>query len=263
VPSPEHDAQELAAYVLGTSRAALIAAAVWSTGGRGIFEALVRRRAEREPLQHLTERAYFRHLELAVGPGVFIPRPETELLVDLVLADCGPGKYAVDLCAGSGAVGLAVATEAPGTAVHLVEADSIAAGWLLRNMQELAPGVVVHQVSVSEVGETIAAGSMDVVTANPPYVPLGAPVGPEVGHDPALAVWGGVDGLDVVREVAVAAALLLRPGGLLAVEHDESHQPQVIELLQTTGFTEVTGHQDLTGRARFVTARAATREGTQ
>ncbi len=242
VPSAEHDAAALASYVLG-ERAVL---ASFDGGTQRRYDVLVARRARREPLQHLTGVAPFRHVELAVGPGVFIPRPETEGLVDLVLKACGPDTVAVDLCAGSGAIALAIATERPGTDVHAVEGSADALPWLTRN----AGGVVtVHHGGAADFAGVVA----DVVVSNPPYLPLGLDVDPEVAADPAVALWGGVDGLDVVHEVVAAAARLLRPGGLLALEHDASHQPAVLECLQRKGFVQVTGHQDLSGRDRYAT----------
>lgn len=255
VSSPRFDAEELAAHAVGTTRSGLPGLAQWPAGGFDRFQLLIDHRAGRIPLQHLLGRAYFRHLELVVGPGVFLPRPETELLVELVSGDCGPGVTLVDLCAGSGAVGLAVATEHPGTVVHLVEVDPDAVEWLGRNVAELAPTARVHPVAVAEFA-AVDRIAVDVVTANPPYVPLGTPVEPEVAYDPALARWGGGDGLDVIREVVAAARLLLRPGGLLALEHDESHQDSVLELLSDNGFSQIEGHADLTGRPRFATGRA-------
>ena len=242
VPSAEHDAGALAAYVLG-ERSLL---ASFDGGTQRRYDALVTRRAHREPLQHLTGIAPFRHVELAVGPGVFIPRPETEGLVDLVLKACGPDTVAVDLCAGSGAIALAIATERPGTEVHAVEASPDALPWLTRN----AGGVVtVHHGAVADVAGVTA----DVVVSNPPYLPLGLDIDPEVAADPPLALWGGADGLDVIQEVVAAAGRLLRPGGLLALEHDASHQSAVLECLRRSGFEQVTGHRDLSGRDRYAT----------
>lgn len=243
VPSPRHDAEALAEHVLGRR-------ARWATfdaATRSRYDDLVARRAARVPLQHLTGMAPFRHLELAVGPGVFVPRPETEGLVDLVLPACGPGAVVVDLGAGSGAIALALVTERPGTEVHAVEAAAGALPWLRRNVGD---AVTVHGVPVAD----LVGPSADVVVSNPPYLPLGLAVEPEVAADPAAALWGGIDGLDVVREVVAAAARLLRPGGLIALEHDVSHQSQVLELLRRSGFRGVTGHDDLTGRPRYASA---------
>lgn len=245
VPSPRYDAGELAAFVLGVPRSRLVPL---SGEQRARFDALVARRAAREPLQHLTGEAPFRHLVLAVGPAVFVPRPETEGLVDLVLADCGPGRVAVDLCAGSGAIAASIAHEAPGTEVHAVELSADALPWLRRNA---GPGVAVHHADVTSYVGPVA----DVVASNPPYLPEGLEVEPEVAADPPLALWGGRDGLALVPAVIDTAARLLRPGGLLALEHDVSHQPAVLECLRRKGFDDVRGHRDLTGRDRYATGR--------
>lgn len=249
VASPDHDARVLAEHVLG--RRGLLASFDGGTMRR--FEALVARRAAREPLQHLTGMAPFRYLELAVGPGVFVPRPETEGLVDLVLSRCGPDRVAVDLCAGSGAIALALATERPGTTVHAVELSPDALPWLARNAGGL---VSVHHADIRTWRPELVA---DVVVSNPPYLPTGPQhdpqaLDPEVAdYDPAAALWGGEDGLAVIGEVIATAADLLAVGGLVALEHDARHQPAVLECLRRSGFGAVAGHQDLTGRPRYAT----------
>jgi release factor glutamine methyltransferase len=245
VPSARHDAEALARSVAGDDDRLDVAA----------YDDLVARRAAREPLQHLIGTAAFRHLELCVGPGVFVPRPETEGLVDLVLPGCGPGRRAIDLCAGSGAIAIALATEAPGTDVVAVEVSPEALPWLRRNVAALAPhDVDIHAGSVDDaLGDLFADVLADVVVSNPPYLPDGWVVDPEVEADPAIALWGGPDGLTVIRAVVVAAARLLRPGGLVAVEHDASHQPAVLDCLRRKGFVDVRGHRDLTGRDRYAT----------
>jgi release factor glutamine methyltransferase len=275
LPSPRVDAELLAAHVLGTPRSRLLLAAPFDPGQAERFGYLVDRRARREPLQHLTGSAPFRTIDLLVGPGVFVPRPETELLVDEALrrlparpADA-PGPVVVDLCSGSGAIALAVAHELPGARVTAVEADPDAYRWLERNAARRAaagdPPVRTLLADVTDPGLPAGvpglaalAGRVDAVLCNPPYVPDGTPVPPEVaGHDPARAVFGGPDGLAVIRPVAALAVRLLRPGGLLAVEHDDSHAPAVLAALrEQPGLTGVAGHDDLTGRPRYVTASA-------
>jgi release factor glutamine methyltransferase len=245
VPSPRADAEVLAAHVLGIPRSRLVLA---GPPDPQRFAGLIARRANREPLQHLTGTAPFRHLEVQVGPGVFVPRPESELLVEHALA-LRPA-IAVDLCAGSGALGLALAQEVPGCVVHAVEVDPVAYGWLQRNSN---PQVHTHLAAVAGCLPELDA-QVDVVLANPPYLLPGVVLEPEAAQDPALALYGGGAGaLDQVRECVAAAVRLLRPGGLLALEHDASQAQQVLGLLEAA-FTGATEHRDLTGRPRFVVA---------
>lgn len=293
VPSPRVDAEILLAYATGTrrsdvARAALLGAdlealAAVGSGGRssaddvaGSFAALVARRGRREPLQHLTGTAPFRHLDLAVGPGVFVPRPETEQVAQAaidaareVVAERGDAVV-VDLCTGSGAIALAVATEVPGTRVHAVELDAAAYGWARRNVTAVreGSGVVVHLVR-GDARRAFAGrpdgggldGACDVVVSNPPYVPPGAvPRDAEVAdHDPAVALYGlGHDGLEVPRGVTAAAARLLRPGGLYVMEHAEVQDVAARAMVDATGaFGPATTRADLTGRPRMVLARRA------
>jgi release factor glutamine methyltransferase len=246
VPSPEHDARELLRHAKRT---------------HVDVDQLLDARARRVPLQHLIGSAGFRYLEIAVGPGVFVPRPETELLVDEVLAalrgSTSPRPLVVDLCAGSGAIGLSVAHEHPTAFVHLVEASPDAFGWLQRNAG-LVPGrTELHLADLAD-APTGLAGSVDVVASNPPYLPhedAGA-VDPEVrDHDPAVALWADDDGLAVIRRVVDRATGLLRPDGTLVVEHSERHAERVPALLQAAGFVDVAAHDDLTRRPRYTTGR--------
>jgi release factor glutamine methyltransferase len=244
VPSPGHDAAELAAHVLGTTRTRLLLHDELSPDQRVRLEALVARRLSRVPLQHLVGTAPFRRLELLVGPGVFVPRPETELVAEAAvraLAARPEGhRVAVDLCAGSGALALALATEVPGSQVHAVEVDPAAAEWTTRNIEAQADRlatagstVTLHvddATTCAEPGGPLStlAGRVAVVATNPPYVPDGAvPRDPEVRlHDPARALYGGPDGLVVVRGLLRQAAVLLGPGGLLVVEHGDEQGPE-------------------------------------
>lgn len=293
------EAEQLAAHAVGVSRGRLALVAELTADQFACFEALLARRARREPLQHLLGRAGFRHLDLAVGPGVFVPRPETELLagwgIEQALRRTAAGRAAaehlaveqpagqpetttegpaqvlvVDLCSGSGAIALAVANEVPSARVVAVERSADALSWLRRNATERAaagdrpirvvagdvtdPRLVTDPAQLAE-----AAGRVDVLLCNPPYVPDGTGVPPEVAeHDPAEAVFGGTDGLAVIRAVIDRAAALLRPGGVFGVEHDDTHGAAVPALLRADGrFVEVTGHLDLAGRPRFATARLA------
>ncbi|WP_432536470.1 peptide chain release factor N(5)-glutamine methyltransferase [Kineococcus arenarius] len=266
VPSPRTDAEVLLAHALGVDRSRLgVLAALGSHVEPGRFEDLVDQRAGRVPLQHLTGRAPFRSLELAVGPGVFVPRPETEVVAQLAvdeaarLAGAGARPVVVDLCTGSGAIALAVATEVPAAAVHAVELDPLAHAWARRNADELAPALDLR------LGDAAGAfgdldGTVDVVVSNPPYVPPGAvPQEVEVArHDPEVALYGGGDdGLEVPRRVVAAAARLLRPGGLLVVEHAEVQEHGARRLVPGPVWRDATGHRDLTGRPRCTSARRA------
>jgi release factor glutamine methyltransferase len=260
VPSPEHDAAELLAHVLGTDRARLPLVDEVPPAAQDAYDALVARRADREPLQHLTGEAWFRHVRLAVGPGVFTPRPETELLagwaVDEARAMTEP--VVVDLCTGSGAIARAVADEVPEARVHAVELDEPAYSWAERNLAGTAVDL--------RLGDAFTAfddlrGQVHVVVCNPPYVPLEAweSVALEArDHDPHLALFSGQDGLDAIRRLAVRAAELLRLGGVLGVEHADVQGQAVPAVLSSTGrWADIRDHPDLAGRPRFTTARLA------
>ncbi|MEV6926183.1 peptide chain release factor N(5)-glutamine methyltransferase [Dactylosporangium sp. NPDC051485] len=257
VASPRVDAELLAAHALGVPRARLLTASLDRAGAAG-FARLVAGRAARVPLQHLTGHAPFYGLELAVGPGVFVPRFETELMVEWALARLTPQARVVDLCSGSGAIALAVATRLPTAQVYCVERSEAALAWLRGNVARLAPGV---EVVVGDVADDAVlaglTGTVDMVLCNPPYVPESAPVDVEVAeHDPHEAVFAGADGLDLMPAVARAAARLLRPGGLLAIEHDDTQGGSLPRLLAATGhFGDVEDHRDLAGRPRYTTAR--------
>ncbi|NYD59653.1 release factor glutamine methyltransferase [Nocardioides marinisabuli] len=260
VASPEHDAAELLAHVLGTDRGRLVLVDEVEPRAVTSYDALVARRASREPLQHLTGSAWFRHVELAVGPGVFVPRPETELLagwaVEQALALDEP--VVVDLCTGSGAVAKAVAHEVPHAHVHAVELDPDAHAWAERNLAGTGVDLRLGDMA-TELEELV--GTVDVVVCNPPYVPLEAweSVSPEArDHDPHLALFSGQDGLDALRVLERRAAVLLRPGGVLGAEHADVQGASAPEVLSRTGrWRDVRDHHDLAGRARFVTARLA------
>lgn len=257
VASPRVDAELLAAHALGVGRGRLLLTDTVRADELGRFTALVERRAERIPLQHLLGTAAFRHLDLAVGDGVFVPRPETELLAGWGIEHTAPGATVVDLCSGTGAVALSVADEAAPGRVFAVERSPAALDYLRRNAGAF-PVVRVVAGDVTD-PELLAEcrGRVDVLLCNPPYVPVGTAVPPEVAdHDPAEAVFGGTDGLDVIRPVVALAAALLRPGGVAGIEHDDVHADAVPGLLAADGrFTAITAHRDLTGRPRFATAR--------
>ena len=261
VASPEHDAAELLAHVLGTTRSRLPLVEGVDTDAQAAFAELVARRATREPLQHLTGSAAFRHVELLVGAGVFVPRPETELLAGWAIeqaGEVGQSPVVVDLCCGSGAIALSVADEVPGAAVHAVELDLGAHAWAERNL-----GATRVDLRLGDMADAFPDldGTVDVVACNPPYIPLEAwaSVAPEVrDHDPALALWSGDDGLDAMRVLERTAARLLRPGGWVGAEHADAQGDSAAQVFVDSGrWTEVRDHLDLAGRARYVTARLA------
>ena len=260
VASPEHDAAELLAHVLDTSRGQLPLIDEVTPPAAEQYAGLIRRRAAREPLQHLTGRAYFRHVELAVGPGVFLPRPETELLAGWAVeqASAIDEPTVVDLATGSGAIALAIATEVPGATVHAVELDPDAHAWAQRNLE--GSGVELRLGDLATAFDELI-GEVDVITCNPPYVPLTAweSVAPEArDHDPQLALFSGDDGLDALRVLAGRAAVLLRPGGWVGAEHADAQGESAPAVFVATGrYEQVRDHRDLAGRPRHLTARLA------
>jgi release factor glutamine methyltransferase len=264
VESPRVDAELLLGHVLGLSRGALLTLADVPDDDADRFTALVGERADRVPLQHLTGRAPFRHLELAVGPGVFVPRPETEQLAGWAVERLAgiPAPVVVDLGSGSGALALSIAQEHPGARVTAVERDPGAIEWTRHNAgARAAAGDTPVDVVQGDMTDPRLLqhldGTVDLVVSNPPYVPDGATVPREVAeHDPPLALWGGPDGLDVVRGMLGTAARLLRPGGLLGIEHADQQGNALPALVRAHGvFADVADHADLAGRPRFATAR--------
>ncbi|MCG7415390.1 peptide chain release factor N(5)-glutamine methyltransferase [Microbacterium aurum] len=267
VPTPDVDAELLAGHVFGMSRGELAAASLRGDaagdGGRdagdlAAFAELIERRAAREPLQHLTGTAPFRHLELRVGPGVFVPRPETEMVAQLAIdalratADAEP--IAVDLGTGSGAIALAMATEVPHARVHAAENSVDAFIWAKENFARIAPHARLAFIDLAEAfGEL--DGTVSVLVSNPPYVPDAAiPRDPEVRFwDPPAALYGGADGLDVVRTLSRVGLRLLRPGGTLVIEHGEWQGEPIRELLAADGWRATATHPDLTTRDRATT----------
>ena len=262
VPSPENDALALAAHVLrrpvGELRTAMVLGA--PAPDAAAYERLVEQRADRVPLQHLTGRAAFRRLELAVGPGVFTPRPETEVVAGFAIeaaraVDGAP--VVVDLCTGSGAIALAVADEVPAATVYAVELGEDAHAWAARNIADTGLSVtLVHGDATSAFAEL--EGTVDVVVSNPPYIPVGMePLDPEVrDHDPELALYGGSeDGLAIPLAVAARAAVLLAPGGVLVMEHADSQGASLPTALDRTGcWVGVRDEPDLSGRPRATVA---------
>lgn len=259
VASPEHDARALMAHVLGCSPSELLLHRELTGPQTERYAELIELRADRVPLQHLTGVAGFRRLELAVGPGVFVPRPETEAMVEWALSQIGADALVVDLCTGSAAIALSIVDERPDARVHAVEREADAIAWAARNvertMRSERASVTLHHADIDGCLPELS-GQVDLVVANPPYIPLGAAVEREVAeHDPSAALWGGGDGLDVVRVVIRTAARLLRPGGRLAIEHADRQGESVPALVRRMGsWVQVADHQDLAGRPRFTTA---------
>ena len=260
VASPDYDAAELLAHVLGTTRAGLALLSDVPPAACAPYDRLVARRAAREPLQHLTGGAAFRHVELAVGPGVFVPRPETELLAGWAIeaALARPAPVVVDLCTGSGAIARSVADEVPAADVHAVELDEQAFVWAERNLA--GSGVDLRHGDMATAFDDLL-GSVDVVVCNPPYIPLDAweSVAPEArDHDPHLALFSGADGLDAIRVLERRAAALLRPGGVVGAEHADVQGEDAPGVFVETGrWRDVADHRDLAGRPRYLTARLA------
>ena len=275
VPSPRVDAELLLAHALGVPRGRLFLSDPVESSDGVRFEALLIRRLARVPLQHILGEAPFRHLLLQVGRGVFVPRPETEIVAEFVIAALGRdggSRVVVDLCTGSGAIALAIATEVQGVVVHAVELETAALEWAARNVEAHAGSVDgvgsqlhLHQGDATMVHLGVLAslvGKVDVVVSNPPYIPDDAvPRDPEVrDYDPPRALYGGHDGLDVVRGLAISAASLLRPGGLLVIERgdaqgEDSGAAGVPYVLRESGsFSEVIDHPDLGGRDRMTSA---------
>jgi release factor glutamine methyltransferase len=218
------------------------------------YAQLVQRRCNHEPVQYLTGTAGFRNLDLAVGPGVLVPRPETEGLVEEVLKHIAnlPGPVSViDLGAGSGAMAISIATEAPNTHVIAVEKSPEAIEWLKQNVAFYDESIRIVQGDVADVLDGVKC---DVVVANPPYVPDSQPLPKDVAtFEPAIALFGGSDGLELPKRFIAAAARLLKAGGLLAIEHTETQGESIANLL-STDFTQISLHLDLTGRPRWTSA---------
>ncbi|USQ75707.1 peptide chain release factor N(5)-glutamine methyltransferase [Ornithinimicrobium cryptoxanthini] len=270
VASPRRDAEALLGHVLDRDQAELSRALLMGEsvgeGERAAYDRLVAERAARVPLQHLTGQAHFRHLTLRVGPGVFVPRPETEVLVDLALTDLrerGRDRpVVVDLCTGSGAIALALAHEWPAAQVHAVELSEDAHAWAAANVERSGLALDLRLGDATVAFDDLV-GAVDVVVSNPPYIPPGSvPVDPEVrDHDPEIALYGGGDdGLSVPLAVAQRAADLLVAGGVLVMEHaDVQGEALVRALTAARVWSHVADHLDLTGLPRVTRAVRAPR----
>jgi len=260
IASAESDAVLLLAHALGVSVGDARKAMVLGGAAPAAYEELVELRASRLPLQHLTGRAGFRRLELRVGPGVFVPRPETELVAGLAIETAraaATSPVVVDLCTGSGAIALAVKDEVPAADVYAVELGEDAHAWAAQNRSATGLDItLVHGDATTAFPEL--EGQVDVVVSNPPYIPVGmVPVDPEVrDHDPGLALYGGsADGLSIPLAVAARAAALLKPGGVLVMEHADTQGESLPAALARTGlWRDIADHEDLTGRPRATVA---------
>jgi len=277
VASPRFDAETMLGHVLGVPRTKLFLHDQLQRSEASAFERLVIRRMSREPLQHIIGIAPFRNLTLSVGKGVFVPRPETEVVVEAALRelrllpfDENGRRVVIDMCSGSGAIALALATEEPNTDVVAVEVSADALPWLQQNVQANAEALAAANSRVSvQQGDvaTIGLGLLDqligqvvLVVSNPPYIPdRMVPRDPEVSvHDPSVALYGGTDGLNVVREVAAAAARVLPDGGVVIIEHADVQGPEahngVPRLLIESRWADVIDLQDFAGKPRFTRA---------
>ncbi len=255
VGSPRVDAELLAAHVAGTDRGRL---ALTEPGADFVehYERLVAKRAERVPLQHLTGTAAFGSVTLQVGPGVFIPRPETESLLEWALGQpLSQHPLIVDLCTGSAALAVALWQHRPGARVIAVDDSDAALAYARRNVADTSVELVRADVGAADLLRELD-GTVDLLVANPPYIPAGAVLEPEVAqYDPPHALFGGDDGMLVVNHIVGAAARLLRSGGLCAIEHDDSTSSPTVEAFARAGcFVEIAARHDLAGRPRFVTA---------
>jgi release factor glutamine methyltransferase len=262
VPSPQNDAEVIMAHALGISRGSLLAKVFKGDDLSGDplrqFAQMIDRRMSREPLQHIVGLAPFLDFELKVGPGVFIPRPETEMLTEMAVAELGTGsqQLVVDVGTGSGAIAIGIARARPNASVIAVESSLPAAEFARQNIADLAPAVTL-KVADFEVILLQLQGKCDLIVSNPPYIPADAePTEPEVSqYDPPEALYGGEDGLDVIRKLERFAWFSLKPGGMLLLEHGFDQSQQIRDILGNSGWQQLQSHNDLAGKMRFTSAR--------
>jgi release factor glutamine methyltransferase len=256
------DAELIASFCLGISRSEL--ALMMATnqefpkGSMDNFKLALARRIARQPLQHITGTAPFRYLELKVGPGVFTPRPETEQVVGFAMEKIAnlQNPLIVDLCSGSGAIAISLATEVLGSKVFAVEKSEEAFDYLLQNAASY--GLVDDYLRNEDLQNSLTEldGQVDLVISNPPYIPNDAiPIDLEVQlHEPSMSLYGGVDGLDVIRQISIRAKKLLKSGGLLVLEHADSQSNAIGKLLLAGGWLEIEARADLAGKERMISA---------
>lgn len=261
IDSARFDAEELAAHVAGTDRGRLALLTGPDDELLRRFHDLVDARSQRVPLQHLLGTAAFGPVLLHVGPGVFTPRPETESILEWAMSQALPDQPTiVDLCTGSGALAVALSVGRPDARVIGVDDSDTALAYARRNAARTKVELLRADVTAPGLLAELD-GRVDLVVANPPYVPDGAVLEPEVmQHDPSHAVFGGPDGMAVIPDVVALAGRWLRPGGCFAVEHDDSTSAHTVECIDSTGlFDDIVARKDLAGRPRFVTARRGSR----
>jgi release factor glutamine methyltransferase len=256
------DAELIACYCLGVSRSELALMTAtnqeFPIDSLDSFQVALARRVARQPLQHITGTAPFRHLELNVGPGVFTPRPETEQVVGFAMEKIAnlQSPLIVDLCAGSGAIAISLATEVLESKVFAVEKSEEAYGYLLQNAATY--GLSEENLRNQDLQNSLAEldGQADLVISNPPYIPNDAiPVDLEVQlHEPSMSLYGGADGLDVIRQISLRAKYLLKSGGLLVLEHADSQSRAIGKLLLAEGWLEIDARADLAGKERMISA---------
>lgn len=262
VPNAQADAYWLICHAANISKSELLNRMTFDLGltdpQRAVLLDSLEKRMQRIPLQHITGTAAFRDFELKVGKGVFIPRPETEMVAQLgidYLASLSFAPKALDIGSGSGAIAIAMARANPNAQVIAVEASAEAATFTAANIHDLAPNI---ELRIGEFQERVLdlAGSIDLLISNPPYIPIDAiPLDQEVReHDPDLALYGGQDGLDLIREIIQFGPVLLRRGGMIVLEHADGQSDAVCELLLAEGFSKVQAHSDLAERLRSVSA---------
>ena len=278
IESARTDAELLLCHVLDVSRARLLTVDELTREQRMRFEGLLSKRMSRYPLQHLTGLAPFRYLELDIGPGALVPRPETEVVVETAvrhLRTLPEGAHVLDLCSGAGPIAIAIATEVANCHVVAIEKYADAQQWGRRNAEKYATRIAEQGSVLTFVDGDVTdsapyapyAHSIDVVVSNPPYIPNGmVPRDPEVSmHDPKEALFGGADGMDVIRPLLDGAAYVLKDGGLLVIEHadvqgeaaGDAGVPAIVRA--HADFEDVVDHNDLTARPRYTVARRMAR----